>query len=93
MEIAPAVDEQGRLASLLAEQCAWRGIDVSALLLLDALGMAGLVLAAHEREDELNPATVAAMLEVIADPAETIVATVVSLDSYRDRAAAVSDHR
>ena len=83
VETADAVDVQGRLAALLAEQCAWRGIDASSAALLDALGMAGLVLAEHGDECALNPATVAAILEAIDDPAEGPLAEVVSLEAYR----------
>ena len=85
MRIEDAVHEQGRLARLLADQCAWQGIEAPGAALLDALGMAGLVLAVHEDGDALNPATVAAILDVIEERGPQRPGDVVSLDAYRRR--------
>lgn len=88
MATADRVHEQGRLARLLVEQCAWRGIEAPVAALLDALGMAGLVLAEHGDPYALSPATVAAILEVIDAPEAATQADVISLDDVRRSAAA-----
>lgn len=84
VQISELVTTQGRLAALLAEQLSWRGLTIHEGTLLDALGMAGLVLNEHGQEDELNPATVAAMLQAVKMPAAVPHdARVFDLDAYR----------
>lgn len=83
--IEDAVQRQVRLGSLLVEQCGWRGRDVELAVLLDALGMAGLVLAEHEESNDLNPATVAAILDVVEPRDVQGSAVILDLDRYRAR--------
>jgi hypothetical protein len=80
-----SVTEQAQLAALLTEQLSWRGTLIADSVLLDALGMAGMVLAGHDEADDLNPATVAAILLAMDDspPGPEATARIFSMDAYR----------
>lgn len=84
MESRDAVTLQAEFAAVVVGQILWRGGPVTEAALLDALGMSGLVLAEHAQSDDLNPASVAAVLMAIDDvEPERMDARIFDLDSYR----------